>query len=99
MVQFGVILFRGVENNLAAAAVQLKGDPDEVLQSLLDLLAAFVRDIEEHEAAAAGAQELAAARTAATRFLVDFIHLRVGNDAAQAAFEAPGLVQQVAEAI
>src|ERR1017187_3236737 len=99
LVEFGVILAGRVEDDLAAARVKLEGDPDQTPQAFFDLLAAGGRDIKEHKAAAPGAEQLAAPSAAAFGFGENLIHLGVGDYAAEAALESPGLVQEVAKGI
>src|ERR1035441_2363658 len=99
LVEFGVILAGRIEDDLAATGVKLKWDPDQTAQAFFDLLAAGGRDVKEHKAAASGAEQLAAASATAPGFGENVVHLGVGDHAAEAAFELPGLVQEVSEGI
>src|ERR1035441_1077310 len=99
LVELGVILAGRVEDDLAAGGVKVEGDPDQTAQALFDRLAAGRRDIKEHKTAAPGSEQLAAPSAAAFGFGENLIHLGVGDHAAEAALEPPGLVQEVAKGI
>src|ERR1035441_8515793 len=99
LVELGVILAGRVEDDLAAGGVKLEGDPDQTAQAFFDCLAAGGGDIKEHKAAAPGTKQLTASSAAAPGFGVNVVHLGVGDYAAEAALESPGLVQEVAKGI
>src|SRR5208282_1397064 len=78
-----------INDDLAALAVEADIDVDQLLQSLADLVALFRIHQENHEAAAAGAEQLAADGAGLTAGLVDFVDVRIRDAVGQLAFELP----------
>src|SRR5438876_7295984 len=92
-----VVLLGLVEDELRAATLELERHDQQLVERLHNRLAALWLHEEQHEAAAARAQQLAARRTGLAGALIDFIHEGWRDLARQRALELPALMQQPAE--
>src|SRR5579862_8034706 len=66
-----------VNDDLAAFGVKTDVDEDQLFQAIVDLVAFFGIDHQDHEAATAGAEQFAANGAGFARGVVDFVDLRV----------------------
>src|SRR5687767_7427119 len=85
------------ENHAAAAAVDLEGDLARAAQCLADRLLAIGRCVQQQEAAAARAEELAAGRGGLARRLVPVVDGGARDTEAERTLEQPALVKKARE--
>jgi hypothetical protein len=88
---------RLINDYLAAVSIEANVDMDQLAQPLADLGALFRIDQEHHEAAAAGAQQLAADGADVAPGLVDVVDLGIGDARSELALDLPRLMDQLAE--
>src|SRR5580700_10123762 len=86
-----------IDDDFAAVGIETDIDMDQLAQPLADQGALVRIDQEHHEAAAAGAQKLAADGTGVAPGLVDVVDLRIGDARGELALDLPRLVHQLAE--
>src|SRR5690349_2449299 len=86
-----------VEHDLAAVVVDADADVNELLEPFAHLFALFRLNEEHHEAAAAGAQQLAADCAGFATGLVDLVELWIRYAVGQFALQPPPGVKKFAK--
>jgi hypothetical protein len=92
-------VIRLINDDFATVGIETDIDVDQLPKPLADLGAFFRIDQEHHEAAAAGAEELAADGAGVAPGLVDVVDLRVRDAGGELALDLPRLVHQLDEAL
>src|SRR5215472_1588457 len=87
--RFVINLLRFIHDYVAAPVGEGKGNAQQVLQASSQLAATFRRYEEEHEAASAGAQQLAAQSPGTAPRLVDVIDAGIADSSCQRSLDFP----------